>query len=359
MALAEPLARAQPHVAPRGVRFAIVAGLAVVALSLTAAVSIGAVTIPAGTVWAVVARRLALLVPGGEGVAAMIEPAWSAGRESIVWDVRAPRAILAALVGAGLATVGAVLQALTRNPLADPHLLGVSSGAALGAIVALLHTGLVLGLGTVPLFAFAGALGAMALVMAVARATRADTADRLVLAGVAVSFILTAMGSLLIFLGDPRAVHTVVFWALGGLGLARWSQLAYPAAALAVALAVLMLRARELNALAMGDETALTLGVPVKRFRALLFVITALLTGVMVAFSGAIGFVGLMVPHLARMMVGGDNLRVIPLSALIGAVALIWADIAGRTIIAPEDLPIGVVTGLVGGLAFVLMLGRR
>lgn len=318
-------------------------------LSLTAAVSLGAAPIPFTTVWSIVGNKLR---PDSFPVT------WSMGQESIVWDVRFPRAALAAVVGAGLAVTGAVLQALTRNPLADPHLLGVSSGAAFGAILALLHTGLILGLLTVPLFAFGGALLATAAVALVAHLTGSQSADRLVLAGVAVAFVFTGLGNLLIFLGDPRAASTVVFWMLGGLGLAQWQNLIYPTAILAFCLLVLVSRARELNALAMGDETALTLGIPVARFRVLLFVLTALLTGVMVAFAGAIGFVGLMVPHFVRLVGGADNVRVVPLSAAMGALVLIWADIAARLVMAPEDMPIGVITGLVGGLAFVLILRR-
>lgn len=323
--------------------------IVLLALCLTAGVSLGSAPIPVSTVWSIVANKL---VPG------TYEVTWSPGRESIVWDVRFPRVILAGLVGAGLATVGAVLQAVTRNPLADPHLLGVSSGGALGAIIALLHTGLVFGLVTVPLFAFGGSLAATLAVVTVTRFTGAG-ADRLVLTGVAIAFVATSLGNLAIFLGDPRAAHTVVFWMLGGLGLAQWPHLLYPVAVLSVCLIFLVVRAREINAMAMGDETAATLGIPVARFRAELFVITALLTGVMVAFSGAIGFVGLLVPHFVRLTVGSDNIRVIPLSALAGAVILILADIVSRTIMAPEDVPIGVITGLVGGLAFILLLRRR
>lgn len=326
-----------------------VLAVAIMGLCVTAGVSFGAAPIPFTTVWSIIANKLH---PG------FTEATWSAGRESIVWDVRFPRVILAGLVGAGLAVVGAVLQAVTRNPLADPHLLGVSSGGALGAIVALLHTGLIFGLVTVPLFAFIGALCAMLAVMAVNRYS-GTAADRLVLSGVAVAFVATALGNLTIFLGDPRAAHTVIFWMLGGLGLAQWSHLLYPALALGLSLIWLVLRAREINALAMGDETAATLGIPVPRFRAQLFVVTALLTGVMVAFSGAIGFVGLLIPHVVRLLGGSDNVRVIPLSAFVGAIVLILADIAARVVMAPEDMPIGVVTGLVGGLAFIVLLRRR
>lgn len=325
------------------------AGLLLLLLTVTAAVSLGSAQIPVATVWSIIASKIS---PGS------VEVFWSAGRESIVWDVRLPRVMLAGLVGAGLGLTGAVLQAVTRNPLADPHLLGVSSGGALGAIVALLHTGMILGLATVPLFAFAGALLATVLVAYVSRVL-GSSADRLVLAGVAVAFVLTSVGNLMIFLGDPRATHTVIFWMLGGLGLAQWSQLVYPGGVLFVSLAWLMIRAREINALAMGDETAMTLGIPVRRFRLTLFVVTALLTGVMVAFSGAIGFVGLMVPHFVRLLAGSDNVRVIPLSAFFGALTLILADLTARVIMAPEDMPIGVVTGLVGGIAFIAILKRR
>ncbi len=328
---------------------AILAALLLLCLTITAAVSLGSAPIPVSTVWSIIAAKLS---PGS------VEVVWSAGRESIVWDVRLPRVVLAGLVGAGLALTGAVLQAVTRNPLADPHLLGVSSGGALGAIVALLHTGLILGLATVPLFAFAGALVATALVALVTRVLGTN-ADRLVLSGVAVAFTLTSIGNLMIFLGDPRAVHTVIFWMLGGLGLAQWPHLVYPAVVLAACLGYLVLRAREINALAMGDETAMTLGIPVRRFRLVLFVVTALLTGVMVAFSGAIGFVGLMVPHFVRLFAGSDNVRVIPLSAFVGALVLIWADLFARVVMAPEDMPIGVVTGLVGGIAFIAILKQR
>ncbi|MEP1614187.1 MAG: iron ABC transporter permease [Roseobacter sp.] len=325
-------------------------GPIVLLVSLSIAISVGAVAVPAGTVWGVLANKLS---PD------FIEQTWSQGREAIVWNIRFPRAILAMMVGAGLAIFGASLQAVTRNPLADPHLLGISSGGAFGAIFALLHSGLFLGVLTVPLMAFIGALAATLMVLGVSRLTDASSADRLVLAGVAVSFIIMAAANGLIFLGDPRASHTVVFWMLGGLGLAQWDQLIYPLVILILCGAWLTLRTTQLNAMTIGDETAATLGIAVARFRLVVFVIGALITGVMVAFSGIIGFVGLMVPHIARMLVGGDYTRVLAASALIGAIFLLWADIVARTVMAPEDMPIGIVTGLVGGMFFVWLLGRR
>ncbi len=325
-------------------------GLLGLVASMSVAVSVGAIGIPMQTVWGVLANKL---VPG------VVTPDWSAGREAIVWDIRFPRAILACCVGAGLAIVGASLQSVTRNPLADPHLLGISAGGAFGAILALLHTGMFLGLLTVPLMAFLGALGATMLVLAVSQFAVATSADRLILAGVAVSFIVMSLANVLIFLGDPRATHTVVFWMLGGLGLAQWSQLIYPLAVLVFCGIYLWLNASSLNAMTIGDETASTLGIPVARFRLTVFVVGALITGVMVAFSGIIGFVGLMVPHIVRLLVGGDYRRVLPVAAIFGAIFLLWADILARTVMAPDDIPIGIVTGLIGGIFFVWLLRRR
>ena len=325
-------------------------GIVVLFLSLSVAVSVGAVSVPLPTVWGILTNKV---VPD------LITPDWSGGREAIVWDIRFPRALLACLVGAGLAVVGASLQAVTHNPLADPHLLGISAGGAFGAILALLHTGLFIGLLTVPLMAFLGAVGATLIVLGVSQFAAATSADRLVLAGVAVSFIVMSGANVLIFLGDPRAVHTVVFWMLGGLGLAQWSQLIYPLIVLVTCGAFLWANAGNLNAMTVGDETASTLGIPVGRFRLTVFVVGAMITGVMVAFSGIIGFVGLMIPHIVRLIVGGDYRRVLPVSALCGAIFLLWADIFARTVMAPDDIPIGIVTGLIGGVFFVWLLRRN
>lgn len=325
-----------------------VAGILVV--SVVVAVSVGAVDLPLGTVWGI---ALDHVVPG------LVAPDWSRAHANIIWEIRFPRVVLAGLVGAGLGIVGAALQAVTRNPLADPHLLGISSGGAFGAIAALMHTGLFLGLLTVPLMAFGGALLATLLVLGVAQVAGATSADRLVLAGVAVSFVIMAAANILIFLGDPKATHTVVFWMLGGLGLAQWPHLLWPLAVLVPGGLWLMAQSSALNAMSLGDETAATLGIPVARFRLAVFVVAALITGVMVAFSGLIGFVGLMMPHLVRLVAGGNNAVVLPGSAFAGAVFLIWADAVARVVMAPEDLPIGVVTGLCGGIFFIWLMARR
>lgn len=326
------------------------AAAGILVVSVVVAVSVGAVDLPLGTVWGI---ALDHLVPG------LVAPDWSRAHANIIWEIRFPRVVLAGLVGAGLGIVGAALQAVTRNPLADPHLLGISSGGAFGAIAALMHTGLFLGLLTVPLMAFGGALVATLLVLGVAQVAGATSADRLVLAGVAVSFVIMAAANILIFMGDPKATHTVVFWMLGGLGLAQWPHLLWPLAVLVPGGLWLMSQSTALNAMSLGDETAATLGIPVARFRLAVFVVAALITGVMVAFSGLIGFVGLMMPHLVRLVAGGNNAVVLPGSAFAGAVFLIWADAVARVVMAPEDLPIGVVTGLCGGIFFIWLMARR
>lgn len=297
----------------------------------------------------------------GHAVAPALVPANMPETHSIiVLELRLPRALLAAIVGAGLGMVGAVMQSATRNPLADPHLLGVSAGAAFGANVALLLTGEILGPLTVPLFAFAGALAATGLVVATVSASRgAATPEKLVLAGVAVAFVVTAGANLIILLGDPRAVASVLFWTLGGFGAAEWTTLPIPAVVLLACAAWFSLRASSLNALMMGDETATALGLSVTPLRLRLLGFTAILTATLVAFSGMIGFVGLMMPHIVRGLVGGDNRAVLPLSAVSGAIFLVAADIAARTLLAPNEVPVGIVTGLVGGIFFLLLLLRR
>ncbi|SDS21109.1 iron complex transport system permease protein [Pseudomonas asplenii] len=286
-------------------------------------------------------------------------PDWNAGQEHIVWLIRVPRMLLGALVGAGLALIGAVLQAVTRNPLADPHLLGVTSGATLGAVIVVLHVGEIAGLLTLPIAAFIGALGSMLAVLAIASRNGRLDSERLLLCGVAVSFVMMALANLLLFLGDHRASSAVMFWMLGGLGLARWELLLVPTLSVLCGLLLLLGMARSLNALMAGEQTAVTLGLSARNVRLKVFLIASLMTGVLVSISGSIGFVGLMVPHIARYLVGAEHRRLLPVSALLGSLFLIWVDVAARTLIAPEDLPIGVATAAIGGLFFIGLMRRR
>ncbi|TWF82536.1 iron complex transport system permease protein [Kitasatospora viridis] len=318
--------------------------------ALTAAVSLGSVDIPVGEVWRVVGHRLAG------------DPPAPGTRDLIVWQLRVPRALLAAIVGAGLGLVGTAVQALVRNPLADPYLLGISSGASLGAVAMIvLGAGVGSGVGFgVSTAAFAGALAAFALVWSVARRGGGFAPLRLVLAGVAIGQFLSGFTSFLVLrAGDDQQTRGVLFWLMGSLGGAQWSQLTVPAVVVAGGLVVLLARARALNALLMGDETAAGLGVDVVRLRRELFAVTSLLTGVMVAVSGAIGFVGLLVPHVCRLLVGGDHRRLLPVSALAGSVLLVVVDTVARTALDTQEVPIGVVTALIGAPVLLFLLDRR
>lgn len=326
-------------------------GLSVLlALSCAVSLGFGAAQVPLERVWAILGQHLFGIAP---------EVPVSAGQASIVWQLRAPRVLLGALVGAGLALVGTVLQAVTRNPLADPHLLGVSSGAAFGAVLVVLYLGEFAGLLSLPLAAFVGALVSMLLVLAIASRSGRLQSDRLLLAGVAVSFVMMAASNLLLYLGNPHAASSVLFWMLGGLGLARWELLWLPALCLALAMVVLLGLGRALNALMAGEQSAVSLGLEPRRVRLLVFVVASLLTGVLVSLSGAIGFVGLMLPHVARFLVGAEHRRLLPVAALLGALFLVWVDVAARTWLAPQDLPIGIVTAAIGGVFFVALLRRR
>ncbi|MEV0848618.1 iron ABC transporter permease [Streptomyces sp. NPDC049954] len=300
-------------------------------------------------------------VPPGEVLHTVLGGERDGAYATIVWDVRLPRVLLGAVVGAGLALSGAVLQALVRNPLADPFLLGASSGASAGAVLVI-----VLGLGTgaagtvaLPIAAFAGSMAALVAVYAMARRGGTMTTGRLILAGVAIQYVLSAFTSLVLVLSaQAEHVRAIMFWTLGGLGGARWDELALPAAVLVVGAVLLITLARPLDLLLAGEEGARSLGLDPGRFRGGVFVLVSLIIGVLVAFSGAIGFVGLMVPHAARLVVGAGHRRLLPVTALGGAVFLLLADLLARTVAAPEEIPAGVVTALVGGPFFLWLLRR-
>ncbi|WP_067970764.1 FecCD family ABC transporter permease [Nocardiopsis trehalosi] len=279
----------------------------------------------------------------------------------IVWQLRTPRVLLAAVVGAGLGAVGVAVQAMVRNPLADPYVLGVSSGASVGAVaVGVFGLLSALGVYAVSAGAFAGALAATLLVHLLARSPLGTTPLRLVLTGVALSFGFQAvMSAIIYFTPSGEATSAVLFWSMGGFGAATWGVL--PPVAATVVAGALVLRAlgRPLDALALGDESAASLGVDPTRVRRVLFGLTALMTGAMVAVSGAVGFVGLVVPHVVRILVGAGHRRVLAVAPLVGAVFMVWADLAARGLVAPRELPLGTITALVGVPVFIVLLRRR
>ncbi|MCX5599054.1 iron ABC transporter permease [Streptomyces phaeochromogenes] len=280
---------------------------------------------------------------------------------SIVWHVRTPRVLLAAVVGAGLAVVGVAIQALVRNALADPFVLGISSGASVGA-TAVVVFGVFASLGVYALSAaaFLGALGATLLVYLAARGPLGLTPLRLVLTGVALAYGFQALMSVLVFLSpNGQAARTVLFWLLGSLGAASWESLPLVTAAVLVAIVVLLRQSRSLDVLALGDETAASLGVDADALRRGLFLLTAAVTGLIVAVSGAIAFVGLVLPHVVRILVGSTHRRVLAVTPLAGACFMVWVDLVARTAFAPEELPLGVITALIGVPVFITLMRRR
>jgi iron complex transport system permease protein len=323
-----------------------IGALAALVLAVALAVSIGEIAVPLVDTFRTVANRL-----------------WHAGyevkpiHEGVIWDYRLARALVAAGCGAGLALSGVILQALLRNPLAEPYVLGISAGASTGA-VAVVILGLGGGLITLPAGAFAGAVVAFALVALLA-AGAGGSADRIILAGVAGSQLFSALTAYVVTSSaNAEQARGVMFWLLGSLGGARWVDVALAAPVVLVGFAICQIHARALDAFAFGIDSAASLGINVTRVRLVLFGTTAAMTAAMVSMVGSIGFVGLVIPHAARFLVGPHHGRLVPASMMIGAIFMVLADIVSRTILPQQVLPIGVVTALIGAPAFAILLYR-
>lgn len=281
---------------------------------------------------------------------------------AILMAIRIPRALMAATVGAGLGIAGAVMQGLFRNPLADPGLIGVSAGAALAAVACIVFLGPLaagaLGLWLLPLAAFGGGLGATALILVLARRSGTTAAATLLLAGIAVNALCGAGTGLLVFMADERMVRDITFWTLGSLAGARMEQVPVAAALVMVPALALLILARPLNALLLGEAEAFHLGVRVDAVKLTAIVLSAVTVSAGVAMTGLVAFVGLVVPHLLRLSGGGDHRVLLPGSALLGASLLLLADLAARSLAAPSELPLGVVTALLGAPFFLWLLRR-
>jgi iron complex transport system permease protein len=277
----------------------------------------------------------------------------------IVVDLRLPRVILAIAVGAGLGVVGMMLQTVTRNDLADPFLFGLSAGAAAGAVAVITSVGDRLGAWTLPAAAFAGGMLATGIVLVLIRRAEGQGPDRLILAGLAVSFLFAALTNFLVFAGDQRAANSVLFWTLGGLGLATWHNIGIGVMGAAVALAFALFQHRRLDAFLGGEQTAESLGVQVASLRMLTFVAASFATALFVSVAGVIGFVGLMIPHLARPLAGPLHRRLTIASAFLGAWLLLASDLAARTLVPAQELPIGIVTSSLGAAFVVMLLLKR
>ena len=315
----------------------------------TLALTYGQVSVPAGQVWSIIFHHI---VPSRAAVSA---------NDTIIWLVRAPRVALGFIVGSALALVGVAIQALVRNPIADPYILGIESGAS-AAVVIVFYIALVSGTSALPppIAAFVGSLGTLILVFALARRRGRVASARLLLAGVAVSFALAGITEFFSTLNpNINATQAQQQWTLGSLASAQWSQIPIAFGALVLVYVSLRYYCRALNALAMGDATAAAVGLDPDRFRIRLLVITSLAVAVVVSLAGPIGFVGLVVPHVGRMLFGAEHTRLLPAVALLGGLYLMAVDLLGRVIFAPDEINVGVLTAILGAPFFLWLLRRQ
>ncbi len=277
--------------------------------------------------------------------------------ERIIWELRLPRVMLAFIAGAGLSIAGSVLQTVTRNPLADPYLFGISSGASFGAVVVLtLFSQSILWL-SLPLGAFIGASLSVLMVLGLCGRNLSTQVERMLLSGVAISFMFGAMASLLLYFSSPQAAASVLFWSLGSFAKASWTGLILPAIIVSICTLIILLSKRQIIAMRAGDETAHTLGINVGRLRLSMLLLCSLITAILVANCGGIGFIGLMVPHTVRLLFPGRYPLL--LTAAIGGLFMVWVDVLARTLLSYQELPVGIITAVMGSIFFLFILGSR
>lgn len=333
-------------------------GLVGVALiSVIVAVALGTVDVPISESYRILLYRLTGIQIGD------VSQLVSGSNVNIIWNIRFPRVLLALLVGAGLSMCGTIMQATVQNPLADPYILGISSGASLGAAFSLMlgfgSAGLLGNMG-LAFWAFAGAFGAASLVLALAGIGSKMSPVKLVLSGMVINALCMAFTNFIVYIAyNTDALRAVTFWSMGSLAMAKWDRLPLVAIVVVCAVLLFLLQFRILNAMLLGEEAAVTLGIQLNGYRRLYLVLTAFVTGVLVSASGTIGFIGLIIPHLVRGVVGSDHRRLMPTAILIGGIFLVWADVAARTIIPNTELPIGIITAIIGGPLFMYMLMKK
>jgi len=328
--------------------------LTIAVLTLVAGIGLGPVRVEPLNI----AKILLSRIPGLETV---ISQTWEPVDYNIVIGLRLPRVLLGMVVGASLSVTGVTMQALVRNKLADPFILGVSSGAAVTATLGMLFGVFAfLGRYSLSISAFIGATLTIMIVYTLSRVRGRINITQLLLCGVAVSMILDGL-TRIITLSAPNALglHSATFWLSGSLAGAKWAYLSLPAAVLLFCMVVLLINYRGMNLLLLGDDSAGSLGANVKRLQKVLVLTASLMAGVTVAVSGGIGFIGLMVPHFTRLLVGSDHRKVLPISALLGGILLVWVDVAARLILAPQEMPVGILTAIIGGPIFIWLLKRN
>lgn len=328
----------------------ILAGLVIIfAITLLTAVTIGPASIEVLTVFKIILAKLPF-------VGSFFGPPADRTAEVIILILRLPRAIQGALVGSALAVAGVVIQTLFKNPMADPFVVGISSGAALGASIAIIF-GLG-GLFSLPFLAFFGAAAAAFIVYNIAKTGSVVVVETLLLSGIAVAYFFSAITSFLLY-SAGEALHQIIFWLMGGLWASSWTKIAILLPVFLLSFGVLLLFSRDLNALLLGEEPAKHLGIDVEMIKRIILLAASLLAGVAVAFAGTIGFVGLIIPHITRLLVGPDHRILLPSSALVGAIFLVWSDTVARVLIAPAEIPVGVITAFFGAPFFIYLLRSK
>ncbi len=339
-----------------GFALLIAALIMITLISVGIAVSIGQVRIPLAESYRILLYKLTGFQWG-------TTPIEAGSFTDIIWQIRFPRVLMAMFIGSGLALCGTVMQAAVQNPLADPYILGISSGASLGATFAILiGFGAIgwLGQTGVAFWAFAGAMGASLLVLTLAGIRGKMTSVKLVLAGMVINALCSAFSNFIIyFANNAEGIKTVTFWTMGSLASSGWNKLPLVGIVVLVAILFFLLQSRVLNTMLLGDEAAVTLGINLSVYRRVYMLLTALVTGVMVASCGMIGFVGLIIPHIVRGLVGSDHRKVMPVSVLFGAIFLIWTDVIARSLISSVELPIGIITAMIGAPMFMYMLVKK
>lgn len=329
------------------------AGFILLLLSVVVSVSMGAAQLPIAHVWGILWHQLPIV-----GQWAVVD--WPESSEQIIVDVRLPRVTLAILVGACLSLAGAGFQGVLRNPLADPYTLGVASGSAVGAAFLILFSiqFVWLGIWTIPIVAFCTGLLSLLIVLRLARIHGKFQLETLILSGVVVQAFLGSMVSFMVSLSD-QAVNEIVFWMMGSLSMRGWPFTVVLIPYLAIGLIILLSYGRTLNLFALGERQAEHLGIHVARTRLIVLIVSTLMTAAAVSIVGTIGFVGLVVPHLVRLMVGGDYRLLLPTTAIFGGVYVLWADTFARTLLSPTDIPLGVITAFLGAPFFAYLLRKN
>ena len=326
--------------------------LIILLLSIGFAVTMGSVDISIKEVYEVILYKLFNIGDSSIGIGAVSD---------VVWLIRMPRIVLAIAVGAGLSVVGIIMQAIVKNPLADPYILGVSSGASLGATLAVvLGIGSVFGSNSLGIMGFIGAFGVSILVLMTSNIGGRSNSIKLLLAGMALSSVCSSFSSFLVYISDDsQKFKTITFWLMGSLSGAKWNEIAFILPIIILGIIFFTTQYRILNLMLLGDEVSITLGTDLHKFRIIYLLITSLMIGLLVYVSGMIGFIGLIIPHIVRIIFGTDHKKIIPIAALLGAIILIWADVISRILIKGTEIPIGIVISIIGAPLFVWLMIKK